>query len=59
MAAALFTASAPVDAAAISAAFRGGKRVESKVAAILAAMARTGAATTSDGGRTFQPRRAA
>jgi hypothetical protein len=49
----------PLNAAAIVSSFRQGRRVETKIIAILQALVRTGVASTRDGGRTFQMRRAA
>lgn len=57
--AALLAAPAPISAAEIAASFKQGRRAEPKIGAILAALARTAAAPTRDGGRTFQARRAA
>jgi hypothetical protein len=59
VAAALAEASGPLTATAIAARWRKDKRTEAKVAAILAAFVRTGAAHTADGGQTFAARRAA
>ena len=56
---ALASASAPLDAAAIAATFKQGRKVAPKVGAVLAALARTGFVTTADGGATFSLRRAA
>ncbi len=56
---ALASASAPLNAAAIAASFKQGRRVAPKVGAVLAALARTGFVTTADGGATFSLRRAA
>ena len=56
--AALAAAPGPVDAAAIAAGFRQGRRIEPKVAAILASASRIGAVATRDG-RLFSLRRAA
>ncbi len=50
---------APLDAAALSATFRQGRRIAPKVQAVLAALARMGFVTTIDSGRSFQLRRAA
>jgi hypothetical protein len=57
--AALAAAAGPTDAAAIAAGFRQGRRVEGRVAAVLASLARLGHIATLDGGRTFSLRRAA
>ena len=59
VAAALAQASGPISAAAITARWRKDKRNDRKIAGILAAFVRTGAAFTSDGGQTFRGRRAA
>jgi len=59
VAATLFGAASPLDAAAIAAGFKQGLKAEPKIAAILAALVRTGAAVSRDGGRTYQARRAA
>lgn len=48
-----------VDAAALAASFRQGRRVEGKIASVLGALARMGFAATADGGRSFALRRAA
>ncbi|MCX5493254.1 hypothetical protein OSH11_00905 [Kaistia dalseonensis] len=55
----LSRASGPLDAATLAASFRQGRRIEPKVAAILAALARTGTALSSDRGRSFWARQAA
>ena len=57
--AALASASRPLDAAALAAGFKQGRRVAPKIAAVLAALARMGFAASADGGRTFSLRRAA
>jgi hypothetical protein len=57
--AALAAAEGPIDATALAASFRQGRRVEPKVAAVLLALARMGFAASADGGRTFALRRAA
>jgi hypothetical protein len=57
--AALASAAGPVDAAALAASFRQGRRVEPKIAAVLTALARMGFAASADNGRTFALRRAA
>jgi hypothetical protein len=49
----------PMDAATIAARFRQGRRIAPKVAAVLAAIARSGLALTTDGGARFLLRRAA
>lgn len=54
----LAAASAPLDAAAIAGGFRQGKRVEAKVASILAALTGYGTVWTPDG-RRFLLRRVA
>lgn len=59
VAAALFASSGAIDAAAIAAGFKQGRKLEPKITAILHAMVRTAAASTRDGGRTYQGRRAA
>jgi hypothetical protein len=48
-----------VDAAAIAAMFRQGRRIEPKVAAVLASLHRLGHIWTCDGGRSFSVRRVA
>ncbi|MDZ4761695.1 MAG: type IIL restriction-modification enzyme MmeI [Alphaproteobacteria bacterium] len=58
VASALAWLSAPTTAAQLAATFRQGKKVERKIADILLAMARTGAASSRDG-LTFEARRAA
>jgi hypothetical protein len=55
----LAVATAPLNAAAIAAIFKQGRRVLLKVVAVLAALSRTGFVTTADGGATFSLRRAA
>lgn len=57
--AALAKAPAALDAAALAASFRQGRRVEAKIAAVLGALARMGFVATPDGGRTFLLRAAA
>jgi hypothetical protein len=57
--AALLGGSGPLDAAMVAASFRQGRRIEPKVKAILAALARMGVATSADGGRSFSSRRSA
>jgi hypothetical protein len=57
--AALANATAPLDAAALAARFRQGRRVEPKIASVLGALLRMGFASGSDGGRSFSLRRAA
>jgi hypothetical protein len=57
--AALANASAPLDATALAARFRQGRRVGPKIASVLGALLRMGFASTSDGGRSFSLRRAA
>ncbi len=52
-------AAAPLDASAIAASFKQGRRIAPKVASVLAALARTGFVTTPDGGASFALRRAA
>ncbi|MGO9741067.1 MAG: class I SAM-dependent DNA methyltransferase [Roseiarcus sp.] len=52
-------AAAPLDASAIAAAFKQGRRIAPKVASVLSALARTGFVTTPDGGGSFALRRAA
>jgi hypothetical protein len=47
------------DVSAIAKGFRKDKRTETKIATILAALVRTGFATTQDGGQTFRARRVA
>lgn len=56
---ALVAASCPLDAVAVAARFRQGRRIVPKVASVLAALARMGFVDTADGGRTFVLRRAA
>jgi hypothetical protein len=56
--AALANSARPLDAAAMAATFRQGKRVEAKVRAVLTALARMGFVATPDGGRTFLLRKA-
>ncbi len=56
----LNTAAEPLNATALSARFRQGRRVLPQVEAVLAALTRVGGLVTSpDGGRSFLPRRAA
>ena len=55
----LASASAPLNAAAIAARFKQGRKIALKVGAVLAALARTGFVTTADGGATFSLRKAA
>lgn len=57
--AALASAAAPLSADALAASFKQGRKIAPKVAAVLAALARTGYVATGDGGRTFALRRAA
>jgi hypothetical protein len=57
--AALASASRPLDALALAAGFKQGRRVASKIAAVLAALARMGFVASADGGATFSLRRAA
>nr|WP_294534769.1 DNA methyltransferase [uncultured Rhodoblastus sp.] len=57
--AALASAETPLDADALARAFKQGRKVSYKIAAILAALARVGFVTTTDGGKTFALRRAA
>jgi hypothetical protein len=57
--AALANASAPLDAAALAARFRQGRRAGPKIASVLGALLRMGFVSTSDGGRSFSLRRAA
>jgi hypothetical protein len=57
--AALASAPGPVDAATIAAQFRQGRRIEPKVAAVLASLTRLGHLWTSDRGRSFSLRRVA
>jgi hypothetical protein len=56
--AALAAAGGPLDATALAASYRQGRRVEAKVAAVLMALARMGFVASADG-RTFALRRAA
>jgi hypothetical protein len=56
---ALAVAAGPMDAVVVASTFRQGRRVAPKVGAVLAALARMGFVASSDGGRTFQLRRAA
>lgn len=56
---ALASASAPLNATAIAATFKQGRKIAPKVGAVLAALARTGFVTTADGGASFSLRRAA
>lgn len=55
----LMGAAAPLDATAIALGFRKARRLEERVAAVLAALSRLGFVTTTDGGRTYALRRAA
>jgi hypothetical protein len=57
--AALANASAPLDAAALAARFRQGRRVEPKIASVLGALLRMGFVSGSTDGRRFSLRRAA
>jgi hypothetical protein len=57
--AALAAAPGPVDATALAASFRQGRRVETKVAAVLGALARMGYVAALDGGRGYLLRRSA
>jgi hypothetical protein len=57
--AALAAATGPVHATSLAAGFRQGRKVASKVGAVLTALARMGFVATADGGKTFQLRRAA
>jgi hypothetical protein len=57
--AALASASGPLSADALAAGFKQGRKTAPKVAAVLAALARTGYVATPDRGRTFALRRAA
>jgi hypothetical protein len=56
--AALAASAGPLDAASLTAGFRQGRRIEAKIAATLAALARMGFIATPDGGKTFLLRRA-
>jgi hypothetical protein len=56
---ALATASRPLDATALAATFKQGRRIASKVSAVLAALSRMGFVATADGGVTFALRRTA
>ena len=56
--AALASATRPLDAVALAAIFRQGRRIAPKIAAVLGALARMGFAATADG-KTFALRRAA
>jgi hypothetical protein len=53
----LLHAAVALDAAAIAAAFRQGRRNAGKVREVLAALARIGIAASADGGRSFTARR--
>ncbi len=55
----LASAARPLDASALAAGFKQGRRVAPKIAAVLAALARMGFVASSDGGATFSLRRAA
>jgi hypothetical protein len=57
--AALASASAAMDAEAIAAGFRQGRRIEPKVTAVLVALTRMGFLSSPDGGKTFLLPRAA
>jgi hypothetical protein len=57
--AALAAASSPLDADAIARTFKQGRKVSHKVGAVLAALARVGFISTTDGGVTFLLRRVA
>jgi len=57
--AALASAARPLDASALAAGFKQGRRVAPKIAAVLAALARMGFVASADGGATFSLRRAA
>jgi hypothetical protein len=57
--AALAGSTSAVDAAAIARQFRGGKKVEERIAGVLMSLARLGHITSTDGGKTFTMRRAA
>jgi hypothetical protein len=59
VAAALLSATGPIDASTLAVRFKQGQRVKPKIASILEALVRTGAASTADGGRSFSIRRAA
>ena len=48
-----------MDVSTVAASFQQGKRVEGKVKAVLAALARMGFVASSDGGRSFSLRRVA
>ncbi len=52
-------ATSPLDAGAIAATFKQGRRSTAKISAVLNALARMGFANTTDGGKTFALRRAA
>jgi len=56
--AALAGGAGPLDASAIAATFRQGKRIEAKVQAVLVALGRMGFIATLDGGKSFLLRRA-
>ncbi|GJD46602.1 hypothetical protein AFCDBAGC_4485 [Methylobacterium cerastii] len=56
---ALMGAAGPLDATAIASGFRKARRLEERVGAVLAALARLGFVTTTDGGRSYALRRAA
>jgi hypothetical protein len=57
--AALASASVPLDAAALAARFRQGRRIAPKVAAVLGALQRMGFVSSTDAGRTWALRRVA
>jgi hypothetical protein len=57
--AALANASAPLDAAALAARFRQGRRVGPKIASVLGALLRMGFVTSADAGQTYSLKRAA
>ena len=57
--AALAAASAPLNATALAATFKQGRRIAARADAVLSALARMGFVTSADGGRTFALRRAA
>ena len=57
--AALASASEAPNADAIASTFKQGRKIAAKVAAVLAALSRTGYVTSADGGATFTLRRAA
>lgn len=56
---ALAAAEGPLDAEALASRYKQGRRVAAKIAAVLAALARTGMVATLDGGRSFLLRRVA